>query len=491
MPQANANQANQVFGPGARARGQLRPIAGGSDPFRLPIYVPTLPDETFSSWLCRLSYRYGLSTRGLLAGIDIPIVRTAGILGSIVSENAKFLRLTGVDSNSFGRDPTERKGISAFCPRCLESDGFWRQSWGNGSDFLCLQHNCWLQTICPSCGTSPWQSTAWLGVHFLPTICPERLPFPGKDRRVGQQCEARLASGAIVFAPRDTIEAQQFLVDIRQKSHSLLSLSDGRLKIDLDQAIEAYDHLARLAEESSSRLPGELHNRYRARITVAAVANFRALGSDDKSGTCTISLLPSSHRDSPLRRIGDDPNHLGPVLTAVAVAAERQHLSPVATLSWRLGRRWPSLGSSPKNPNEHRALPEHHSVPLRPPVEWIPQVLWPSVSQDMFDTADVTGRAVLSMCLAHLGRHTKWSLLALELGLPANLQQSASSRLKRLRASGSWYNTLAALEDLFGALQGESPPVNYRARRIIASDVSEISTALSIGTGPSPSNRER
>ncbi|WP_240689297.1 hypothetical protein [Brevibacterium aurantiacum] len=182
--------------------------------------------------------------------------------------------------------------------------------------------------------------------------------------------------------------------------------------------------------------------------------------------------------------------NLGPILIA-SLLKTRQHLSANKQLAFRIARTWPahppdwSTSSLHSQPDlQQTTLPEHSTVPLTPPPEWIPQTLWPGFGTDHSTPG---ARAVESLLLLHLGRATKWSHLALELGLPATLQHQARAHIRRLAAT-CWHDQLALLEHQFTRLLSTPPPINYRIRRVIAADTDELTQALrkTIGSDPSP-----
>lgn len=82
------------------------------------------------------------------------------------------------------------------------------------------------------------------------------------------------------------------------------------------------------------------------------------------------------------------------------------------------------------------------------------------------------------MLLAKVGSTRAWSLIALDLGLPAAFATTPPALVTRLRRTGTLDTFLSALDDLATRLEDDPPPVDYSARRCAAADQRRISRAL-------------
>ena len=74
-------------------------------------------------------------------------------------------------------------------------------------------------------------------------------------------------------------------------------------------------------------------------------------------------------------------------------------------------------------------------------------------------------RRAAAMLLAKIGSTRAWSLIALDLGLPAAFATTPSALVTRMRRNGTWQALLKALENLATRLADSPPPIDYSARR--------------------------
>ena len=99
------------------------------------------------------------------------------------------------------------------------------------------------------------------------------------------------------------------------------------------------------------------------------------------------------------------------------------------------------------------------------PLAVIPQVLWPGTLTPWIQDDDIPARAAAAMLLAKIGSTRAWSLIALDLGLPAAFATTPSALVTRMRRNGTWQPLLRAIEDLATNLTDSAPPIDYSARR--------------------------
>ncbi|MDO5740617.1 MAG: hypothetical protein Q4P07_10760 [Ornithinimicrobium sp.] len=82
------------------------------------------------------------------------------------------------------------------------------------------------------------------------------------------------------------------------------------------------------------------------------------------------------------------------------------------------------------------------------------------------------------MLLAKVGSTRPWSLIALDLGLPAAFATIPPALISRMRRAGLWGGFLAGLDDLATALEDDPPPIDYSARRWAACTPCQMYAAI-------------
>src|SRR5450830_1167292 len=171
-------------------------------PPRLRLYGCPLPnqDETFSSWLIRVSYRYLIPVRDLIdycfgsgldtfINVDPDVTTLEGILESLASKlgtsTEKFTSLISLTPRTLNwpsdawlyANLNYSKLSSAFCPQCLATDKepYFRNQWRYTSTKTCSVHDVPLLQACPHCHfpVHPFRhkTTHHLG-HQLLDQCP-------------------------------------------------------------------------------------------------------------------------------------------------------------------------------------------------------------------------------------------------------------------------------------------------------------------------------
>jgi hypothetical protein len=149
-----------------------------------PLYVPPLPDELFSSWICRLANNHRVSPEVLINeslnqklhikfnNIDIePEPNIIDIITKntpIKAEEITKLFLTYYNSNIIENnipeeifkslhflkvsDPKNKKNGIVFCPNCLSKETpYFRRKWILSTSIICCECNSYLIDYCPSC----------------------------------------------------------------------------------------------------------------------------------------------------------------------------------------------------------------------------------------------------------------------------------------------------------------------------------------------------
>ncbi|WP_256829355.1 hypothetical protein [Ornithinimicrobium faecis] len=151
-----------------------------------------------------------------------------------------------------------------------------------------------------------------------------------------------------------------------------------------------------------------------------------------------------------------------PLLAAIRLQSLATSLSPTAQLTFRTASAVPRY-PAPYPPGEMQDYPTNWPGQTR--LDWIPQLIWPGVLTPWIEDQNIPARAAASMLLARVGSTRPWSLIALDLGLPAAFGTTPPALVKGLRRTGLWESFLAALDDLATALEDDPPPIDYSARR--------------------------
>jgi hypothetical protein len=154
---------------------------------RLPIHLPTLPDELLSSWLVRLAHahgdkvqslvyrmlgrRSGLNRQGdlnrggnieVLARIaDAAKLPPSELFGTTLSAYVDKLwcEISPKGSQRWVRAVTNHRHVAVagqqFCPRCLEEDEipYLRRTWRLSLHCVCAKHSCLLLNRCQVCNS--------------------------------------------------------------------------------------------------------------------------------------------------------------------------------------------------------------------------------------------------------------------------------------------------------------------------------------------------
>lgn len=466
---------------------------------RWPIHVPPMPKEPIHSWAARASHRYGLTPRQFLTALGIPNEQTSARLLAHVPEHlAKITAALGriptgyqfQDNRSVAK-PYISDAPSQYCPRCLAETGAWSTDWQTEWALTCPTHQILLNISCPACDSSQWTPSSWLSRTALPHRCTERTPTtPSTTGRssVREWCNQDLREASTRPAPPELIEAQQTLHQaLRDQAATPDALHPfGPWEfVTAHQKAHAFKKLISYTATQPPGLGGQVATLLEAWNAYTELSSTPGTGPnlkrllDDPSKTGLLGPPRTAQASA-----------LGPILTAVGLR-QHGHLSANKQLAFRTGRSWPAHpadwstnSSHPTQNAEQLLLPEHQTKPISPPAEWIPQVLWPGFNTKT-PTDDPGERATQSMLLLHLGRASRWSHLALELGLPRQLQHQARTHVQHLAAT-KWAEQIACLEHQFNRLLDSPPPINYRIRRVVAHDPADLQRALHQATRTNP-----
>lgn len=238
---------------------RLRGIPGGHNLDPWPIAVPIHPDETLASWAARLAHRYGLSPTALFRELRLNLgYYRLNIVEQTLAEPQPEVSLrTGLDDSTrrthwqnsqetirgtydghLGPPKLQALNGSRFCPECLKSTPYWRNSWRDPLTVACPYHEILLVDACPSCSQEPFASSAWAMNERPVTECPEDAVDPARQPRTRRRkCGGDLRSVSSQRADPDTVSATALISEAQSNPHGK-TISAG-LSVSYREAAEA------------------------------------------------------------------------------------------------------------------------------------------------------------------------------------------------------------------------------------------------------------
>lgn len=464
-------------------------MAGGYDISRWPIMVAPLPDELPVSWLWRVANRYGITPAATLAALGLPQVNASvPRLETYLRQHADALAAAlGTQPYSYDEALSRNEALEVeleryavnyrigrlpaatirFCPQCLaESGGAWLRSWRRRTPAACPTHEVQLLVRCPECGAVPFSRSLWMTAATPPWICPQLAGEQPPSRRRRNRCGYDLRQAPT--APLGALEA-----DALDRLHTSAEAAAAHSLEPVDVAgfgVTARNHLDAILEliDEDSDLTQVLtpdatgHDR----LSSSARLAFEVLNQPTAHAAADIAdrhgLLDPNGRHTPIvtdTRARRRPHN--PLLAAVRLRSLEDVLSPTTQLTFRLASSMPRYPESiPRCQTE-----EIQSWPGQVPLEMIPQVLWPGTLTPWIQDDDIPARAASAMLLAKIGSTRPWSLIALDLGLPASFATTPGALVTRMRRNGTWQALLKVLENLATRLADSPPPIDYSAWR--------------------------
>lgn len=442
------------------------------------------------SWLWRLADRYGLSAAATLVALGIP--RTAASVPTLEEHlrghSATLTERLG-PHHPFGsqRPPAQSPVLDAelgryartyrtgripsptfrYCPDCLTEAGTWSRSWLTRLPGTCPTHKVVLLTCCPSCGAAPFSKPSWLTVTSPPWVCPLTSGQQPEPRRHRHRCGQDLREAPTHQPSVDQTHCLSVLHDLAtaaattpQSTITVTGIVTTR-RDHLDAVFELVDELVGVKTVLAAE--PDVSGGFLA-ATRVALSVLKQPSADQAAGTAEQhGLLNPAGRHTPLltdSRLRRRPHN--PLLAAIRLQSLGTSLSPTAQLTFRTASAVPGY-PAPYPPGEMQDYPT--SWPGQTRLDWIPQVIWPGVLAPWIDDGDIPARAAASMLLAKVGSTRSWSLIALDLGIPAAFATTPPALIKRMRRAGLWEHFLRALDELATRLEDHPPPINYSARR--------------------------
>lgn len=459
-----------------------------------PITVAPVDNEPVHSWLARASHRYGMTPRQFIQALGVPNEQTPD---RSLTQLAKYWNEV---TPLLGLEPSTYRNLNTavtdkplrYCPKCLAENSAWTTDWNQHWVLACHTHDVLLHDTCPTCEQPQWRSASWFGRTSPPYRCTERVTAPtetvSETRKIRPWCNTDLRETPTQPAPPGLHTAQHTLLQAlheQETAPNSMRAFGPWDQVSNHQHAHAITTLITYASEQPSGIEGQVATLLEAWSAYTDLNS--PTGNGDNLRRLFADISQTGILGPPRTARNSD---LGPIVVA-SLLKTHEDLSANKQLAFRTARTWPAhpadwSNASPDPQLDHRQsqLPEHSTAPLSPPAEWIPQTLWPRFGAKG-DNISPGARAIQSMLLLHLGRTSKWSHLALELGLPASLQHQARAQVQRL-ASNAWPEQLTQLEHQFERLLSNPPPINYRIRRVIGAETNELKAALSSVTGSEP-----
>lgn len=469
----------------------LREISGGYDITRWPIAVPPAQDEHVLSWIWRVAHRYGMSVNATLTALGVPgrpsstrrvqvaLEAHADLLTSRLGPTP--LRLdtrsptTGAEmldkelhrylvAYAIGRVPAPTFG---YCPACLGQTGTWSRVWKTRLPGICATHEVFLLDNCPDCQQRPFTKPSWMSATTEPWACPNITTAGTQPRTVRGRCGADLRDARATPAPAGELASMTRLQDAARRSACYpvdrLTVCGFETTVEeyFDAVLELVDELIGVKRLLNADPPET------STLLDAISAAFTVLDQADAARAASVAkehgLLAPQGRHTPIvtthkvRR-----RRHNALLGAIRLRSLEPHLSPTAQLTFRTASLRPRY---PQHFDGIPALSYATALPGQVALDWVPQLIWPGVLTAWISDVDFPARAAASMLLVKVGSTRPWSLIALDLGLPASFATTPSALVKRMRRTGSWMPFLRALDGLSTRLENHPPPINYSARR--------------------------
>lgn len=291
----------------------------------LPRRVEPHPDESIVGLLARLAFRNGIHNPTWL-GSRLGVVGRAadaaarkpfdlGKLAAVTCSSQEALRkLTywpldrgGTKPSFNGRaiEPTLLKvRHRRYCPACLATSGHHRMAWDVVLLPACLEHQVWLRSTCPSCGSEPdWTASEFLRCRCGADLRRAALVPVGDHDLSGIMAVAALLGAAPATAPPlpailERLETDDTITLLLQVTS--FASDDPRAVLVRDVAQNPVCLASRLARgvEICSGWPGSL-DRYldqvRAAASTAAVKRHQQFGMEAAFGPfwVWVSRLPA------------------------------------------------------------------------------------------------------------------------------------------------------------------------------------------------------
>lgn len=290
--------------------------------------------------------------------------------------------------------------------------------------------------------------------------CLNRLPVAHDGRRrVRPVCGGELGLAPADELSADELLAQDLLTHLLDEAGTGSPLSRRCHGVAVTPVMRLHVFTELLTENLAADMDsGRLH------LAAAMTKTAQQFTAFDSASRINEAVPRPRRVISPLgsARIVRRRRH-SPIITTACLAAQGTNFAPATQLQFRTGRNHPAypIDWLPR-PEPALLLPEHRTIPLIVPLEWVPQRLW---GHPALGALTPIRSVVLAMCLLKLGRTQGWATIADWLQLPRTILVTVRTELNELRRTDTWHRIPAALEQVFETLRQEPPPIDYQARR--------------------------
>lgn len=499
--------------------------------------LPVAPDftqgQSLDSYLERLAHSYDVSVRTILQYSDIRddyvSDRRVGFSDDAIDRLSRITGIAALTLRQASRptahvdDPQlvvhrrpahtpPRTTPSRYCPECLTDEPLvWMRAWHAPWTVACAIHHALMLDTCPRCGGLPWSGESrGRDPHVPPWQCQHH-----SNRRDGrkQRCgfDLRNAERATLRHGHPTCVAQAWIDELLRSLDDGLTFELLGIELPATDAATALAHLNMRAIRDQHDLSDAIaHNlglptriqadprivarcairdstlQLASRLTAAVdclcastlgrgaatLARYDELAVAGIGVRDTSGSHPHNWRESELAawrtiQVAHRTRRQRAVIVdAMEIVGERDQLSVGEQIAYRAHAwfpRYPSVGAqSSASVDSTRRLP---------------QMLWPSVVDQLPTAADTdprTLRLLASLLCAQSGSARSWGSIALSLRLPQFRSTAVSFALHAIVSAGllgSWLRALDAVHDLVAA--PTLVPIDYARRRAVFDDLSD------------------
>lgn len=469
--------------------------------------MPPAEDEHVLSWIWRVAHRYGMSVNATLSALGIPgrssstrrvqaaLEAHAELLTSRLGPTPLRLDIRSPTSGSTMLEAELDRYLTSYetgrvqaptfgyCPACLAQTGTWSRAWMTRLPGICPTHAVFLLDRCPACQQRPFSKPSWMSVTTEPWACPNITTTAGtRPRTVRDRCGADLRTAVARPASREQLALVDRLQDAARRSAcypvNLVTAAGFETTVEeyFDAVLELVDERVGLKTllNTDPRSPGKL--------LIALRVAFAVLDQDDAHQGAAVAeehglLAPQGHHTPIITSHHVRLRLHNRLLGAVRLASLDPHLSPTAQLTFR------TASPRPRYPHPIESVPQDSVKspwPGQVSLDWVPQLLWPDTLSRWIHERDLPGRAAASMLLAKVGSTRPWSLIALDLRLPARFAPVPVAMITRMRRDGTWDGFRKALDTMATTLEDEPPPISYSRRRWACADQALLTAAVDL-----------
>lgn len=497
---------------------------------RLPYAVAPELDETFPSWIDRLTASLHVTPAAFLdyAGVESESPRrmrgygialsqsqmaalstTTGFASDVIEPTLLRGHIARLSGSPFD-DPTKLQttwvyGATSFlCPECLaERDRAWRWQWRFPWSFACCRHNALLTDVCPRCLTATghghlrFTAPQYMFAMAWPAHCGHALPAPLRSSYDGARiCRLDLTTAQVTRLDWDTaLDAQRRLDAVIADGWGYFAGDDLRCHEFLHEMRSACALLLKTAEPELFEWPtwaADAVATYTAGIdprrgAVKARAPF--FTEVPRSPEVLSALLPSAMHFAKSRSQRELEVMVGPYARALKKQAVGTPIRVVATRYGFRGRIGAAVvealaRQSPTRTFSNATVWAGLSDPRFRPAN-IPELIWADAWEQLLAGFFATkrpraARRFCSLALVRLLQNGTWVDAAVALGMPPQRAKSPNGYMTALNRRGKLPTFVATLGSVARGLGRTRPLVDYEPRRDALRHLKEIATPAEI-----------